>query len=82
MPVLHDPILKCLSAFLKPSERRNIEKDRLRRLISRFPLVITTKNIGKLKLELLDYQTPNYQERKMATIKSARGLISICYKKL
>ena len=24
MPVLHDPILKCLSVFLKPSERLNI----------------------------------------------------------
>ena len=28
-------------------------------LISRFPLVIPTKNIAKLELELLDYQTTN-----------------------
>ena len=62
MPVLHDPILKCLSVFLKPSERLNVEEDHLTTLISRFPLAIPTENIGKLELELLDYQTANNTE--------------------
>ena len=48
MPDLHDPIRKCLFVFLKPSERLNIEEDHFTTLISRFPLVIPTKNIGKL----------------------------------
>ena len=59
MPVLHDSILKCLSVFLKPSERLNIEEDQVTTLISRFPLVIPKKNIGKLELELLAYQIAN-----------------------
>ena len=80
MPVLHDPIQKCLSVFLKQSERLNIEEDHLTMLISCFLLVIPTLNIGKLELLLLDYQTKitqNYQKQKMMTIKKARGLISI-----
>ena len=62
MPVLHDLILKCLSVFLKPSERLIIEEDHLTTLISRFPLVIPTENIGKLELEQFDYQTANSTE--------------------
>ena len=62
MPVLHDLILKCLFVFLKPTERLNIEEDHLKTLISRFPLVIPTENIGKLELVLLDYQTANNTE--------------------
>ena len=62
MPVLHDPILKCLSVFLKPSERLNTDEDHLTMLISHFPLVIPTENIGKLELELLDNQTANNTE--------------------
>ena len=62
MRVLHDPILKCLSVFLKPSERLNIVEDHLATLISRFPLVILTKNIGKSELDLLNYQTANNTE--------------------
>ena len=62
MPILHDPILKCLSVFLKPSKRLNIEEDHLATLIFRFPLAITIENIGKLELELPDYQTANNTE--------------------
>ena len=62
MPVLHDPILKCLFVFLKSSERLNIEEDHLTTLIFRFPLAIPIENIGKLELELLDYETGNNRE--------------------
>ena len=62
MPVLPDPILKYLSVFLKPSKRLIIEEDHLTTLISRFPLVMPTENIGRLELELLDYQTANNRE--------------------
>ena len=48
--------------FLKPSERLNIVEDHLATLISRFPLVILTKNIGKSELDLLNYQTANNTE--------------------
>ena len=61
-PVLHDPIPKSLSVFLKSSERLNVEEDYLATLISRFPLVIPTENIDKLEFELLDYQTANNTE--------------------
>ena len=62
MPVLHDTILKSLFVLLKSSKRLNIGEDHLTALISRFPLVIPTKSIGKLELELLDCQTANNTE--------------------
>ena len=62
MPVLHGLILKAFSVFLKPSERLNIEEDHLTTLISHFSLVIARENIGKLELQLLEYQTANATE--------------------
>ena len=56
MPTLRDPQLKCLSIFLRPSERRKIEEEHVPLLIKRFPQVVQTENLHKLHAELLDYQ--------------------------
>ena len=62
MPVLRDPTLKCLSVFLNPAERVNIKENHLTLLTTRFPLVVSKENTGKLQEELLDYQTANETE--------------------
>ena len=62
MPTLRDPLLKCLSIFLRPSERSKIEEEHVSLLIKRFPQVLQTENLHKLHAELLDYQNETASE--------------------
>ena len=45
MPTLRDPLPKCLSIFLRSSERRKIEEEHVSLLIKRFPQVVQTENL-------------------------------------
>ena len=55
MPVLRDPTLCALKSV-------NIKEDHLTSLTTRFPLVVSKENTGKLQEQLLDYQTANKTE--------------------
>ena len=62
MPVFHDPTLKCLSVFLNPAERVNIEEDHLTLLTTQSQSVVSKENTDKLQEKLLDYQIANETE--------------------
>ena len=61
MPVLHDPILKCLSVLLSLIKELTLRRS-LNIAIIWFPLVALKGNDDKLLQELRDYQTANETE--------------------
>ena len=62
MSTLRDPLLKCFSIFLRPSERSKIEEEHVSLLIKRFPQIVQTENFHKLHAELLEYQNETATE--------------------
>ena len=62
MPTLRDPLLKCLSIFLRTSERSKIEEEHVSLLIKRFPQVVQTEDLHKLHAKLLDYHNQKASE--------------------